>query len=241
MLTLNLKIAICEDSAEQAELLRGYIGKVLDKRQIDYQILEFNSGEELIENYDKTIQLIFLDVRMKKMTGIETAKYLRNLGYKDVQIILVTSQYQCAHIGYEINAFRYINKPINYDIFERYMNEVVQKLTEKRILMSVLSKNKQTLFINIEDLIYAEVFLKETILYTKDNQYETIMALGDLEEKLSTYGFFRCHRSYLINLKRVRGYEKYKVLVEDTEVPVSRGKYLKLKKLVTDQLGDILC
>lgn len=66
MLTLNLKIAICEDSAEQAELLRGYIGKVLDKRQIDYQILEFNSGEELIENYDKTIQLIFLDVRMKK-------------------------------------------------------------------------------------------------------------------------------------------------------------------------------
>ncbi len=182
-------IGICDDEIIHREILSNYIDRVFATKS--YKVVEFDSGEDILENYPKKLDILLLDVQMEGINGIEIAKRIRSFD-TNVIIIFITAIIDFMQQGYEVRAFRYLLKPINYNDFSKHLLQCE------------------------EDINKVEKYLDNKI-------------------------FYRCHRSYLINLNKVRCISKNSVLIKDNEILVSRYKLKDLKIKVTNMLGDLLC
>ncbi|MGM9536393.1 MAG: LytR/AlgR family response regulator transcription factor, partial [Intestinibacter sp.] len=95
-------------------------------------------------------------------------------------------------------------------------------------------------YLDINDILYLEVFSKEVNIHTNDNVYKVMSAINVFEKKLKPYYFFRCHKSYIINLKKVTRIEKNNAFIGNILIPVSKYKLKEFKNLLAKTLGDIL-
>lgn len=125
---MSICIAICDDEIIHLNMLKKYIKDILDTRRIDYTLVEYTSGEELLEKYPRNIDIIFLDIQMEELSGMETAIKIREFDSK-VDIIFTTSFTDYVYQVYEVNAYRYILKPLDYEKIE----ECIIKLNKKRL------------------------------------------------------------------------------------------------------------
>ncbi|MCW0599800.1 response regulator, partial [Clostridioides difficile] len=120
------KIAICEDEKVQVEKICEILKKFELNEGIKLNVDTFSSGEELIENKFEKYDIVFLDIKMKKLTGIETSKIIRKSSEK-IKIIFITALEQYWPEGYTVSAYRYILKPIKedelYSIIKDLINE----------------------------------------------------------------------------------------------------------------------
>lgn len=115
-----LKIALCEDEQLQRESIKNYIDMSLLNR--NYEIFEFKSGEELIANYPQKLDILFLDIQMDKINGMDTARKIRTFD-NNVEIIFITGIWD-----YEVRAYRYIIKPIDFNSFETQINLCIKEI-----------------------------------------------------------------------------------------------------------------
>ena len=111
-------ILICEDEKAQREQLKSYLRPILEELDVPYELIEYESGEQLINNYVSKAQLIFLDIQMSELTGMETARRIREQD-KNVDIIFVSGLTAYLQEGYEVAAKRYLIKPITETEFRR--------------------------------------------------------------------------------------------------------------------------
>ena len=208
-----LNISICEDEKIQADELEKMIKEKLNSINIDYSIQKFSSGEELLSGYKDT-DIIFLDIKMSKLSGMDTARKIREID-KNVEIIFTTALQEYVFEAYEVRAFRYLLKPI-----------------ENKSDMIVL---------NTDDILYVEVIRKEITIYTETENYSIKMSLKSLEDMLNGKNFFKCHNSYLVNLDKVSHIDQHFVTIKDFKIPISRPKYKEFKIALASHLGDFLC
>ena len=116
-----LNIAIVEDEKEMSNCLRDYLIKFFNEENISIDVSIFDNGNIFLEKYKLNYNLIFLDIKMPSIDGMEVAQKIRKID-KNVMIIFVTSLAQYAIKGYEVNAFDYILKPIDYYNFKLKMS-----------------------------------------------------------------------------------------------------------------------
>ncbi|GKZ04739.1 DNA-binding response regulator [Paraclostridium bifermentans] len=236
---MKIKIAICDDEYIHREILLQYIGKLFSKDI--YEISEFNSGEDLLANYPNDLDILLLDVQMLGINGIETAKKIRLFDTK-VTIVFTTAISDFMQEGYEVRAFRYLLKPINYIDFSKHLiqckNEVL-KNKEKYISIKEIDEGK-TIIIPINSILYIEVECRVALIHTDTEIYKTRESIKNLELQLTEYSFFRCHRAYLINLFKVNAIDKNSVFIKGNEILVSRYKIKDLKSKITDILGSLI-
>lgn len=236
---MKIKIAICDDEYIHRGILLQYIGKLFSKDI--YEISEFNSGEDLLANYPNDLDILLLDVQMLGINGIETAKKIRLFDTK-VTIVFTTAISDFMQEGYEVRAFRYLLKPINYSDFSKHLiqckNEVL-KNKEKYISIKEIDDGK-TIIIPINSILYIEVECRIALIYTDTEIYKTRESIKNLELQLTEYSFFRCHRAYLINLFKVNAIDKNSVFIKGNEILVSRYKIKDLKSKITDILGSLI-
>ena len=106
--------------------------------------------------------------------------------------------------------------------------------------MIVIKSNKNTLVLPINNILYIEVVRKIVTIYVLDGQHKIEISLKKLEKQLLNYSFFRCHNSYLVNLKAISGIKGNFIIINDYEVPVSRSKSKELQTKLAFTLGDML-
>lgn len=236
---MKIKIAICDDEYIHRKILLKYIEKLFPSEP--YEALEFSSGENLLGNYPKELDILLLDIQMLGINGLETAKKIR-LFDTNVTIIFTTAISDFMQEGYEVRAFRYLLKPIKYNDFSKHLiqckNEVLNN-KEKYISIKEIDEGK-TIIIPINSILYVEMECRITLIHTDNKIYKTRESIKNFENELKAYSFYRCHRAYLINLSKISSIDKSVVLIKGNEVLVSRYKVKELKIKITDILGSLI-
>lgn len=236
-----IKIAICEDIDVQQELLKEYIDKIFSDLSYKYELYIFDSGEELFKTYPKSIDIFLLDIHMDKMNGMDVARKIREIGDKKSEIIFITSLIEYIQEGYEVRAYRYLLKPLKFEEIKKHITSCVQEINENRENYIIISDKYATYKINIMDITYIEIQKKDMIIHTINKNYEVKSSMYTIEKELTDYNFFRCHRSFLVNIKFVNKVKQYIVILDNNEeIPVSRYKLKELKSRVCSYIGDIL-
>ncbi|MBY2077289.1 LytTR family DNA-binding domain-containing protein [Clostridioides difficile] len=234
------RIVICEDDITQIAFLRECILKSLEGISSQIELFEFNSGEELLETNLEGIDIFFLDIKMLQLTGMDVAKIIRETNDTS-EIIFITSIVDYIQEGYKVRAYRYLLKPIDFgDLNESIlscMSDIIKKREDFMLIENKGIINK----ILINSIMYIEVRKKVLTIHTKNDTYYTKNSMDKIELELEKYNFFRCHKSYLINLEYIQFICKNTVVINDEDVPVSKYRMADLKKKLTYVLGDVLC
>ena len=222
---MNYKIAICDDEQSQIEFLTALVSAWGKANQHSCTIDSFPSAEAFMFSYedDSSYDILLLDVEMKNISGIDLAKRLR----KDnscAEIIFITSHFEFAGEGYEVDALHYLIKPVA----KEKLDQVLTKAAEKRSVQPtsvVIHSDGETVKLYEKDILYVESFLHYISIHTIDREYRIKESISTFEVKLSE-DFFRTHRSYLVNLRQIIRISRSSVTIADkTELPLARGKY----------------
>ena len=222
-----MRIAICDDE----ELYRVQLKTILDKLLInaDYDIDTFSDGTILLENFpDKTYDLVFLDIEMPVVDGITLAKKIRSKS-ENVFIVFLTSHIEYALDGYEVNALRYLTKPVDTEKLKEVLKHVQEKQSKAHQI--IVKEEGEEILIDVDDIIYMESLNQNVRIVTNKGEHTVRYNIGDYEEELKADGFFRIHRGYLIALSKVKKLVKSDVVLDDgTVLPVSRSNVKPLKE-----------
>lgn len=233
-----IKTAICDDEKFFVDELHTKIKDFFLNKRIDFQVTEYTSGKELAQ-HARDHDLIFLDVKMQEQDGFKTAEELRKRGFSG-HLIFVTIMKDDVYKAFEYEAFDYLVKPISKASFEHTMERFLRSLKSSGKQLIITRKNEQHI-INYTDILYCEVINRKIYLHLfGEKTVEYYGKLSELEQKLGG-GFFKSHRSYLVNLEYISGYNSNEITLENGEkIPLSRGRKEALPgALINDISGNI--
>lgn len=224
-----LKIAIIDDDISCINLLKSHIMQFEKEENFQVEVSEYLNGLMLIADYKPVYDIIFLDVEMPHMNGMEVAKYIRRSDPHAI-IIFVTNMSQYAVKGYEVNAFDYIIKPMNYLSMSTKLRTAIKALKTKEETSIIIPGEDGDCHIKAGEIVYIEVKDHWLFIHTKDNTYKMLGSLKEMEDQLEDYNFVCCYRCYLINLKYVtRMSSEFVILDNKIELKISRGKRKKVQ------------
>lgn len=227
-----MKIAICDDEMAVSEVTKSLLQQWAIHHSVTLSIRCYDNGDDLIlAQKSECFDLIFLDVLMPLLNGIDTAKDLRRQN-QNVPIIFLTSSKEFAFDSYEVKAFQYLLKPVSPNQLWSVMDD----------FFTMIKKQKETFIARIpngfykvalEDTDYLEAQNKSVLVYLHNGTSIEIRELFSRCEEIFSLeqGFFRCHRSYIINLNHVNQFTKNTVTMTDgTTLPISRNRALAFKE-----------
>ena len=213
---LHMKIAICDDESVFLKRMYHYFWQ-----QPDCTVECFLSADALLDNYKagKRYDVLFLDIVMSPMIGIDVAKSIREYD-QSVILVFFTAYLEYAPAGYEVNAFRYLLKPVGEDDISRVIKDIRAKLENATLLIKT---PECELLLHIQDLQHVEADNKHSILHYKGDIITLRKGLNEMETLLPASSFFRIHRKYIVNLAYIREFDETHVTLDNGRTfPVSR-------------------
>ncbi|MGL4760638.1 MAG: LytR/AlgR family response regulator transcription factor [Sarcina sp.] len=233
-----INIVICDDNIEQRNIVKKYISDIITDEE--YKILEFESGEELVNKFPQDISIILLDIQMKTLTGMDVARWIREFNNK-VEIIFITGLIDYIQEGYEVRAYRYLLKPVSFEDMNKHLKACINGIKKESDDYLIVSKKGEMQRVAINQILYVEIYRKAVTIYTQNDVYDIKLSLERLETVLKEHKFFRCHKSYLVNMKKIFSITTKTVVMVNKEVPLSKHRAKELKVELTNVLGDIIC
>ena len=231
-----ISIAVVDDEKVFSNQMTGMLRRWQAAHGVELEITCFEDGIEIAEDFRHKWDIIFLDIQMKLLNGLETARRIRACD-SDVILIFVTTMAQYAINGYEVDAFDYILKPLEYAKFELRMNKAAKEAEKKKSHTSVyLKKYSDLVKVSTDDLLYIEVSGHTLKYVTSGGTYEKRAKISDAEAELNGLPFSRCSLSYLVNLKRIDRVSKDSVFIGGYELPISRNRKKEFLQAFTDYL-----
>ena len=229
-----MNIAICDDNITHRDAVINNIQQI-NSTDATLTISQFENAESLLQAYanGKYCDLIFLDVEMGKVNGIDAAMEIHKC-QPNVLLVFISSHPQYAIPAYDCQPLYFITKPINPVRFSQIFAKVMERY--KQLHQYYVIQNKgQIIKLLIEEITYVEVFRKHIIFHTAKKTYETTgTTLQKTVESLLPYGFCQVHQSILVNMEHIKAIEQYDIILDDdTTVPISvRKKSQVLKTFV---------
>jgi two-component system LytT family response regulator len=166
----------------------------------------------------ETIDLIFLDIHLPGLKGLDFLKTLKD----PPSIILTTAYHQYALEGYELSVVDYLLKPIEFKRFLEAVNKV-KRPQEKRNTISIQS-DKKTVIIPIEEILFVEAQKEYIKIQTSNSSYVTKYALTKMEEDLDPSTFMRVHRSFIVSISKITAFSGHDIELSGTSIPIG-GNY----------------
>ncbi len=224
-----MRFAVCDDETEICKDISEKITAIYPEAIVT----EFSSGEELI-NTKEDFDIIFLDIEMHGIDGMQVAHQLREEGCPSV-IIFVTAYENRVFEAFDVGAFHFLVKPVSEERFSEVIKKAVENCsqsdlyaeTEKSIIVKTGGISTK---LSLKEIMYAEAFDHILILHTLNGKLEYRERLNKFE-KQTDRTFFRTHRSYLINLRYLEKYSSCEVIMDNGDrVLLSKKRYAELVK-----------
>jgi len=237
-----IRCYILDDEQPAIDIIKLYISKIPELLLVGTNINPISAVEFIKNNH---IDLIFIDIHMDEMNGLQVIKTLGNK-YK---YVLCTAYSEFAINGYDLDAIDYLLKPITFQRFERSITRFDKHISlsnssnknniDDYIYVKTESKGMM-LKIDLSDILYIEARNNYVAFHLEHKQILSYLSLKDLEEKLSHLDFLRVHKSYIVPLKRISTVQNCKIYLKNVAIPIplsSAYKEFFLKKVSTKLLG----
>lgn len=210
-----MKIAICDDCSQHRNIILHNLNCTMHIK--DLAFFEFTCSEKLLESYEggARYDIVFLDVEMGKINGVDAGIRIRGYDLK-VIIIFISNYPKYAIRAYDCEAFYFIEKPIELNKFKIIINKAVEryKLFHQYYIIKSRSEVKK---IEINSIYYIEIYKKHLIFHTATGKYETIGKISEALKKLSPYGFCQIHQGYIVNMNKIKDFEKFDIILDNNE------------------------
>lgn len=215
-----MKIAIVDDERKWRNEATIVLSQIIEQSD---EVEEYDSGESFLAG-KKAYDVVIIDIEMPGMDGFETT-----IGYKKeypkATAIILTTHLELARKGYLVEAFRYIDKTQMQEELKEAFDKIRQ-LYNRENYHIVGKKNSMTKSIPIKDVIFIETKPKGVIIHVNDETYFSDEKINELENRLRIYDFFRCHKSFLVNLSAVQKMDNQFVYFEGNQ-----KAYISVRKL----------
>ena len=218
-----IRIALLEDEDEAANLFDANIKRYSKEYNIEFYVTRFDNAVVFLADYKPVYDIVFMDIMMPDMNGIEAAKKLRSID-RSVLLIFLTNLAQFAIKGYEVDAMDFVVKPISYYGFVLKMQRVMEKLTKMKDVELTVKSDNSVDILRSSQIKYIEVTGHKLVFHTFDGILTSYGSLKKIESQLADANFARCNSCYLVNLKYVSSVRGYTAVVDGEELQISFPK-----------------
>ena len=219
-----LSIAVCDDEVIECCKLAKQIKGILEELKISCMIRQFTGGQELLQT-SESFDIIFLDIIMGGVDGMKTAHIFREKAFDKI-LIFVSSSREYVFDAYDVDAFQYLLKPIDDKKLKRVLEKAVLKAENRSQEFIIVSKERQKKKMFLDDIYFFEIKGRVTEVHGTGGVFTYYQQIGNLENTLQGKGFFRCHKSYLINLKHVDVYNRQEAVLDSGErIVIAKRRY----------------
>jgi two-component system LytT family response regulator len=224
-----LNCAIIDDEPLAREGLSNYV------REVDFLnlIKTCENPVELMNLLDEQpIDLIFLDIQMPKMNGIDFLKIVQS----QTMVIVTTAFSSYALESFQLDVLDYLLKPFTFDRFFKSVNKAKdyyqlikrpldpgQSQTKEKIDYFFIKCGSKYEKIYFDDILYIEGMQNYITIYTRKSKYITLLYLKNLEENLDNKSFIRVHKSYIVSIDKIEGVDGNEIFIESSRIPLSRN------------------
>jgi len=223
-----IQIAVVDDE----KIIREQIRKLAEKKRMESWVDTYSSGEEFLiakKDYD----IIFLDIQMDGMNGIEVAKKIRE-GNAESVLIFITGIKEYVFEAFDVSAFHYLLKPIEEkkfcEVLERAVAEA-EKLCRRGTEQLFIKTRNRNIILNQSSILYIENRGKKVEIHTIEDVIEMYAAMRELEKQLGA-GFYRCHRGYLVNMAFITEYSSDNITLQNGEsIFLAKERYSEFVKV----------
>lgn len=235
-----MKVAICDDDIMMTSIIEEMLVEIEKKEKIKIDIDVFFDGKNLITAFEQGIeyQIIYLDIEMKDLDGIQTARYIRKIDVNTL-IIYMSGYEEYLKELFEVEPFRFLSKPIEKEKFEKYFKDAYRRLQLDKEILMIHFKN-DFFRVSIGKIIYFESNKRYIYVIMENRKYMFYGKLNDVEKQMEKSGnvFLRIHQSYLVNYKFVERINSTNVrMYNGKELPVSEDRQKALKEKLCELMG----
>lgn len=231
-----IRIAICDDEMEFCSNLEKLLIKILDEKCMEYDIDVYNSGEELCKKIETgdisySYDMIFLDIELPKMNGVEIGRYIRkHIKNQIIQIVYVSSKQEYAMELFDFRPLNFLIKPIKEDDISIVIRQF-EEINEIDNYLFRFKKGHDFYKVPINKILYFERKGRKIYVHMQDEEYDYYDSLELIYENLKQYNFLFVHKSYLVNYRfiKIMAYD-HVVLFDGTQVPISQAKREQIRK-----------
>ncbi len=231
-----VNIAIVEDDPAAVEVLDEHLAKYEQAHQMQFSVQIFKDAVMFLTDYHPVYDIVFMDIEMPHLLGIDAAKRLREVD-PIVALVFITNMSQYAIKGYEVDAIDYVLKPITYYRFSTLVQKILHRVEAERDRKIVIRTPNGLQRLHISQITYVKVEDHLLLYYTGSGVIEAWGSLKTAEEFLPQDSFARCNKSYIVNLKYVRSLVGDILTIEDQSITISRGRKKDFLKSLNDYLG----
>ena len=231
-----LNVLICDDDKLYTQEVFNNVKNILNEKQIVSNIKSFTNSA-LVFSGDCFYDLAFLDVEMQPLSGIETARKLKAVN-KNIIIFFITSYEKYLDEAMDINAFRFIKKPLDVKRLRSGVEKALSLIDDTQVSF-YLKENNSVVTISSNDIIYIEIVGRTTEVVLENKKYISTNRLDFWESKLIASFFYRVHKSFIINMKYITNYKRDVVtLAQKYTIPVSYRKQAEFRNAFFNSIGD---
>lgn len=231
------RIAVVEDEQQYRDEVCQYIEQYATEHQLKFDVTTYTDGQEIVDDVQKHYDIIFFDIEMTQLNGMDAAKVIRE---RDVNVVMVfiTNMAQYAIEGYEVGALDFVLKPIDYYGFSfrlaRALGRVQKKQGNLEFAINTPGGIKK---LNSNDIYYIEIENRFLVYHTAEGDFSQRGTLQSAEEMFQNYHFVKCNHWYLVNLKYVTEIEENIAHVAGSRLEISRRNRAHFLKEVTEYIG----
>ena len=231
------RIAVVEDEQQYRDEVCQYIEQYATEHQLKFDVTTYTDGQEIVDDVQKHYDIIFFDIEMTQLNGMDAAKVIRERD-ANVVMVFITNMAQYAIEGYEVGALDFVLKPIDYYGFSfrlaRALGRVQKKQGNLEFAINTPGGIKK---LNSNDIYYIEIENRFLVYHTAEGDFSQRGTLQSAKEMFQNYHFVKCNHWYLVNLKYVTEIEENIVHVAGSRLEISRRNRAHFLKEVTEYIG----
>ena len=230
------RIAIVDDEREAAETLRGMIQRYAEDTGTPIETVLYANAVLFLTNYQANFDMVFMDIEMPYLNGMEGAARLREIDHTTL-LIFATNLGHMAAMGYSVEAFDFVVKPFKYEMLRGKLKRAFERIERSRVCNVSFNSDGARLTMPASEIRYVEVADHQLVYHTDSGDYPAYGTMTRVREQLEPLGFSLCNNCYLVNLRFVRKVEKYSVTVGSDVLQISHPRKKAFLQALNDYIG----
>lgn len=225
-----MRVAVCDDNKIDRSLVCALVRRFFDEESVRLDLTEYDNGKNLIADVEeeRPYDIVFLDIIMDEIIGINVARRLREVGYSG-EIVFITSSPEYAVDGYDVRALNYIIKPVSY---EKLKGVLTPKIGTADKAVYQIKSRSLVVRVPYDEIVFIEYEDSNSVLHQKGSKtYRIYKKIGDIFTELNDKRFLRCHRGYIVNMDYVSKISQHFELITGDVVLITQ-RDLKSVRLI---------